>query len=99
MRSRDRNDEEFEQDRVAYIAFYSSAIAGFKPQKTKYSSPEAYAREVNEFAEAVATEALAHYRAAEAAGFPGELEDYSDDSASDDEDEDDDDERPRRRRA
>ncbi len=92
MATRDDN-EDFESDRTAYIAFHSLAIAGFKAQKAKYNSPEAYAEEVNDFADAVAIEAFARYKDAEAEGFPyEELED------EEEEEEDEDEDRPRRAR-
>lgn len=93
MVRRDRDDD-FESDRTAYVAFHSSAIAGFKPQKARYKNADEYARDVNEFADAVAAEAFDRYKAAEAEGFPfEELEDYEED-----EEEEDEDERPRARR-
>jgi hypothetical protein len=88
--SRER-DEDFESDRTAYIAFHSSAIAGFKPQKARYRSEDEYAMEVNDFADAVAMEAFSRYKAAEAEGFPFE-------ELVLDEDDEEEDERPRARR-
>jgi hypothetical protein len=93
MSDRDDN-EDFDSDRTAYVAFHSSAIAGFKAQKAKYNSPEAYAEEVNDFADAVAAEAFARYKDAEAEGFPYEP---LDEEEEEDEDEDPD-ERPTRGR-
>ena len=87
-------DDDFETDRTAYVAFFSSAIAGFKPQKAKYKSPTEYAEEVGEFAHAVADEAFARYKAAEADGFP--FEEIEEEEEEEEQDEDD--ERPRRRR-
>ena len=91
-----RDDDDFESDRSAWVAFQSSAIAGFKPQKAKYKSASEYAAEVGEFAEAVANDAFARYKAAEADGFPfDELEEEEEEE--EEEDEDPDEERPRRR--
>jgi hypothetical protein len=92
-----RDDDDFESDRSAWIAFQSSAIAGFKPQKAKYKSATEYAAEVGEFSEAVANEAFARYKAAEADGFPFEELEEEEDEEEEDEDPDAD-ERPRRRR-
>jgi hypothetical protein len=93
--SMDRDDEDFETDRTAYIAFFSSAIAGFKPQKAKYKSAIEYAEEVGEFAQAVADQAFARYKAAEVDGFPF---DDLEEEEEEEEERDENDERSRRRR-
>lgn len=89
-----RDEDDFESDRSAYVAFMSSAIAGFVPQQAKYKSASAYAEDVGNFCDAVVAEAFARYKAAEKDGFPfEELEEEEDDEEDEEEDE-----RPRRRR-
>jgi len=86
-------DEHYEVRKSAWIAFMSSAIAGFKPQKTKYTI-ESYAEEVADFATAVADRAMQEFLDREKDGF--EFEELEEDDEEDDEEEDDD--RPRRGR-
>ena len=98
MPPRRRDDEDFEMDRTAYIAFMSSAIAGFKPQQTKYKSATEYASEVADFAEAVADECFARFREREEDGFEVEREEEEEEEEEEDDENDEGDERPRRRR-
>lgn len=89
------DEEDFEVRKTAWIAFKSSAIAGFQAQKPKYSSVEQYAAEVDEFSNAVADESMRSYLERANEGFEFE-ERESDEDEDEEEEEDEDDDRPRR---
>lgn len=91
-------DEEYEIRKTAWIAFKSSAIAGFLPQKSKYGVEE-YAEEVDAFSNAVADESMKSFLERDKGGF--DFEDDGDDEEDEDEDdeEEEDDPKPKRRAA
>lgn len=92
-------EEEFDARNNAYIAFMSSAIAGFKPQREKYKSASDYAVEVRTFAQAVAEEAMVAYLKQREDGFEdfdSAIEDEEEEEEGDDDEEDED--RPARKR-
>jgi hypothetical protein len=93
---------DIERRRQAWLAFASSAIAGYEPMKEKYRNADEIADEIVSNCSALADDMLAEYAIREKNDF--EVDDFDEededdpDEEDDEEEEDEEEERPAKRR-